>query len=594
MPNDHLVLCGGTRISSRNTKQPSDGKTHRLKLGKSRNQLHLKLEHISESMAANLSQQAVDLIEIASYVYCADQMATRGGTKEFEYGEHWRRNFTFSIAVRRPDFWNQKDVRTKLEEVLGFLSDDDYEFRFSKLHDPPSVQKYLEDPVEDESDFEDVMLFSGGLDSFGGAVQEIVAGQRKIVLVSHRPANKLYARQKSLVGDLNERLLETRKRPLHVAVEINKGKSLARDSTQRSRSFLFASLAAIVAQALRLSRIRFYENGVISLNLPISPQVVGARATRTTHPRVLKGFAELFSMIFEKEFVVENPFLWKTKAEVLQLIKAAGCGDLCKNTISCVHTWQSSIMYSHCAQCSQCIDRYISALAAGFDETEEPPEMYESNVVLGERQGPELTLVERYVGVANEIENLPDEAAFLERFGEAARVLNYVNLGAERALKSIFDLYRRHAKGVLHALTQLVERHAEKVVLKDYPAQSLLSIAVGRQGNMTSGRNPQRASARTTFRVDRKTFTVNYKGKICRDLTPVEFDLTERLAKTLGRYHSLDTLREDVWNERDKLTSTATIQKTVSNARKKLRHAGLTGFNFDGRSRPGHYALILE
>ncbi len=87
-----------------------------------------------------------------------------------------------------------------------------------------------------------------------------------------------------------------------------------------------------------LNRIRFYENGVVSLNLPPAAQVVGARATRTTHPQVLNGFAKLFSSLAEKPFIVENPFLWKTKAEVVKLIGDAGCADLIKFSRSCTHT----------------------------------------------------------------------------------------------------------------------------------------------------------------------------------------------------------------------------------------------------------------
>jgi hypothetical protein len=175
-------------------------------------------------------------------------------------------------------------------------------------------------------DFQEVVPFPGGLDSLGGAVQEILQGQRKVALVSHRPVSKLYSCQKALVAALGDRLTDPRLRPLHVAVEVNKGKSLGRDFTQRSRSFLFAAVAVVVARLFGLRRVRFYENGVTSLNLPISPQVLGGRATRTTHPRVLDGFGRLFSLLMGCEFVVENPFLWKTKAEVLAGIKAAGCG----------------------------------------------------------------------------------------------------------------------------------------------------------------------------------------------------------------------------------------------------------------------------
>src|SRR5262249_54064938 len=147
--------------------------------------------------------------------------------------------------------------------------------------------------------FQEVVLFSGGLDSLGGAIQEIIQGQRKVALVSHYSTPKIYARQRRLVEELNGRLPHTSLKPLHVAIEINKKKQLTRDHMQRSRSFLFMSIAAIIARLFRLSRIRFYENGVVSLNLPISPQVLDSRATRTTHPQVLDGFQQLLRLIFD-------------------------------------------------------------------------------------------------------------------------------------------------------------------------------------------------------------------------------------------------------------------------------------------------------
>jgi hypothetical protein len=43
-------------------------------------------------------------------------------------------------------------------------------------------------------------------------------------------------------------------------------------------------LAAVTARLFGLDRIKFFENGVLSLNLPPLAQVVGTQATRTTHP----------------------------------------------------------------------------------------------------------------------------------------------------------------------------------------------------------------------------------------------------------------------------------------------------------------------
>jgi hypothetical protein len=72
-------------------------------------------------------------------------------------------------------------------------------------------------------------------------------------------------------------------------VTINKGQEEAVTFTQRSRSLLFATLGLIVARMFRKNKLSFFENGIVSFNFPISEHVLGARASRTTHPRVCLG-----------------------------------------------------------------------------------------------------------------------------------------------------------------------------------------------------------------------------------------------------------------------------------------------------------------
>ncbi|MGH8727569.1 MAG: hypothetical protein ACREV9_05325, partial [Burkholderiales bacterium] len=50
-----------------------------LHLWGKRANVHLKISDISEKMAANIPPVLLDLLEIATYVYCADQATTRGG-----------------------------------------------------------------------------------------------------------------------------------------------------------------------------------------------------------------------------------------------------------------------------------------------------------------------------------------------------------------------------------------------------------------------------------------------------------------------------------------------------------------------------------
>jgi hypothetical protein len=139
-------------------------------MGNGRDDVHLRIDHITGAMCAGLPDVAADLVELASFVYAADQAVNRGGTKEFEYGRHWRRQFRFEVPVRRVDKWRQPEVVDVLAATLGFLSDDDYEFGFAPYRNPPPMTRYLFEQSGDSKghDFEEVLLFSGGLDSLGG------------------------------------------------------------------------------------------------------------------------------------------------------------------------------------------------------------------------------------------------------------------------------------------------------------------------------------------------------------------------------------------------------------------------------------------
>ena len=136
MSVEHVILCG----SSAAVSGGSNKGTVRLHLWGTHANVTLKISDISEKMATNIPPVLVDLLEIATYVYCADQATTRGAGNTRHYGAQWRRRFTFHIPVREPDMWSSRPVPTALQETLGFLSDDEYEFTFTKLTDPPAVR----------------------------------------------------------------------------------------------------------------------------------------------------------------------------------------------------------------------------------------------------------------------------------------------------------------------------------------------------------------------------------------------------------------------------------------------------------------------
>jgi hypothetical protein len=598
MAKRHLVLCGGAPepILGRDWQ---DAPVLRLQIGEERNDVHLRLEHLSRRLCINLPEVAADLLELAAYVYTADQAVTRGGRVKIEYGERWRRHFHFEVPVRRPDVWRRSDISETLTETLSFLSDDDYEFHFSRLRHPPPLGHYLFDAIESDSDFEEVLLFSGGLDSLGGSIREVLQGRRKVVLVSHWSNAKICARQRQLVARLNDHIASGRYHPLHVALAVNKGKVLGRDFNQRTRSFLFAAVAAVVARVFGLSRVGFYENGPVSLNLPVSPQVLGGRASRTTHPRVLKGFERLLKGLFAQPFHVKNPFLWDTRKEVLAGIKAAGYGPLCALTSSCTHTWEQTSEQPHCGRCSQCLDRRLAALSAGLTDEEDPPGRYRSDVVTAPIDGADLILAERYVGHILQADSIPDAVVFLARYPEVARVLRHVDEPPARAAELALDLYRRHAQAVRDGLAEELRRAADPVVWRGVPVNSLLGIAFGRpprqskEGYETTmcRASGTSAASRRLLVLDTESFEASLGEKSCFLGNTIEFRLLDRLNRRPGRYVSIGTLRQDVWDDPE--TEKYTIQRTISNLRRRLRDSSLDNLIVIDGEQKDHYRLVL-
>ncbi|OGQ96503.1 MAG: hypothetical protein A2521_09470 [Deltaproteobacteria bacterium RIFOXYD12_FULL_57_12] len=466
MANERSILCG--EVSS--IALPfSDKKPLSFQLWGPGENVSLCISDIRSQLLKDIPSSFHDLVEIATYVYCADQAITRGGEGVDNFGENWRRRLFFRIAVRNPDLWNSSPVKDSLTETLSFLSDDEYVFDFVKLHKQPPAQQHLMFDVDPP---EEVMLFSGGLDSLGGAIEEAITNSRKIAMVTHRPTPKFNRRHQKLLELLSS---AADHRPLHIPVIINKDKALGREYTQRSRSFLYAALGATVAQIFKLRRIRFYENGVISFNLPLSAQVVGARATRTTHPQVINGFAKIFSALSGKPFAVENPYLWETKTEVVSGIVKAGLADTIKYSTSCTHTWEMTKLHTHCGRCSQCIDRRFALLAADAQQ-HDPEEAYGVDLLVGERDDHEpKAMLAAYVETANEVAEM-SALDFLGRYGEVARALKHLEGSPDIIALQIYELYRRHAKYVTEVVDDAISQHRSAIRKRQLPTSCLLQL----------------------------------------------------------------------------------------------------------------------
>jgi hypothetical protein len=425
--NPQVVLCNGARLTSRKqawvSKEPLE-----LTTGKDGN-VHIKIHEIVDQLTTNVAAVPADLLEIAAFIYVADQAIRRAGKKEINYGDKWYRNYRFEIAVREPDFWNQSKVRNALIETLDFLSGDTFEIAFCKNHSPTPLSEYLDfgRANPNPEGVKRVLLFSGGLDSLAGAVEEIFHHQRRVALVSHKPVSHVAARQTKLFSRICQSVHDPRQRPLHLSITANKKGELEAEWTQRTRSFLFAAMGGVVAHLFKLNEVYFYENGVVSVNLPLAGHEYGARASRTTHPLSLAGFANILSLAFGRPFAVINDYTWLTKQDVAARLKALGYSQLATDSVSCMHTRQTTEGQPHCAMCSQCVSRRFATLGASYG-MDDPPNQYKCDVLLAPRKTTvDRTTIERFIGLAHDIASIGTADEFFKRFAyEISRITPYM------------------------------------------------------------------------------------------------------------------------------------------------------------------------
>ncbi len=317
---------------------------------------------LSPAFAAGLkpSSTAVDLLNLADMIYTADLRVWRGYSPE----DAWTREIKIYLPVANPDKWNAS--RTAVIDFLSFLTGDvwDIEFRQKAAQVEPAIGKSsLLLP-------ESVCLFSGGLDSFVGAIDLLASGKR-LAMVGHygNSQREQEAAFRALKQTYNSQIL-----PLWfylVPPTMAKGQEV--ESTMRARSILFLSLGAAVASALPAGTPMYVpENGPISLNVPLTFGRTGTHSTRTTHPHTINLFRKVLAAL-GLEIPIVTPYRFATKGEMLRDCKdqeALKAGI--HSTMSCSRP-QSGRFHGlpvgqACGYCVPCIIRRASMRVVGLDD----------------------------------------------------------------------------------------------------------------------------------------------------------------------------------------------------------------------------------
>jgi hypothetical protein len=341
---------------------------HEAKLDFCQQPFFSRPDRIAAMFSKNLAPELADLAEVAVSVYFADRFAPRRHPEHPDSCVIQRRRIRMSVCVRNPKLWNG-EPRDVIHELLWFLTGDEWEVNFKAQNDSvQGEQQFLLDFVLPKP--ARVMLFSGGLDSYAGAIHQLEDNEHFHVLVSGSTHNRMAAGQRLQVGGLLNR---NQGQGEHVVVPYGlpqKLDGLHLESSQRTRGFVHLSFGAIGARHLDAADLFVYENGVGALNLPFDATQAGAEVSRAVHPKTLLLVEELMTAVGHQSFVIRTPFQFITKAEALIHSRTPQSVQGIRETFSCDRFPNYRERTRQCGVCSSCVLRRLSLEAAGLNHVE--------------------------------------------------------------------------------------------------------------------------------------------------------------------------------------------------------------------------------
>lgn len=454
---EHIVICGDLKLGR---KYSSKEKyiLHHFECNpesKQRN-VNIDLPHFVKIVGCHFPTRIKDLLEIASYIYASDRMIDRGAPTSMEYMK-WSRKLHYHIKVRDFKFWNKKEVKEALNEALKFVSGDySYEFTFHAGGKDFGQTSLTDDEgfAFEKKDNSHICLFSGGLDSLAGALKLLSEG-KNLILISHSSNNLgVSATQtailKRIMTDYPDRV-----QPFKFSCHLKGERAV--EETQRSRIFLYTTIAFSLMSLASEDSINIFENGITSINFAKRQDAMNARASRTTHPKTLGLLQNFFSLVGEKAIQVHHPFLFMTKSDILEIIKSNKKESYINSTLTCTKTFlkfQNKSNASHCGRCSQCVDRRFAAFATGLEEFDAIYDMDISKDSIDDQEG--FTHLHDYLFKVFELKATSESSFSHEFYDELTDLLPYLS-GKDNLEKarSVYSLVKAHTARIDTAIDRI-------------------------------------------------------------------------------------------------------------------------------------------
>lgn len=329
------------------------------------------------SFSRDLTSTAFDFLLLAHIVYCVDRAISRNKFST----DGWHRNLRVE-GIPVQNLRAMDSSKALLRKAINFLTGDSWNFQF--IQGNVINWKISKAKVFDQSLYESVSLFSGGLDSLIGFVDQAsgLPEANKILLISHKELGKEGGDQKRILEECERKGYFVDKYSqllLNAGLKNNTWENrLPNEGTFRARSLLFFAAGIYAANSISPTiKLIVPENGTISLNIPLEKGRRGACSTRTTHPTFIRRIQTTLGSLGIQNVII-NPYQLSSKADLM----IACCKDSQKREflkhlshLSCSCAKRSHNRWwdkrggqvRHCGYCLPCIYRRVALDSVGLD-----------------------------------------------------------------------------------------------------------------------------------------------------------------------------------------------------------------------------------
>lgn len=253
-------------------------------------------------------------------------------------------NIEIQISNESYHIWDIKKICSIISDILQYVL-----FKKIKIKlIPANLQKFKRNIEIDFPKFDNICLFSGGVDSLSGILNASKYYNKNIVglFIAH--------------GDLawNVNIVEKLKKNINLKLFTMHAPKM-RVGYSQLRGLLYLLFSATYASVLKSKRIIISECGPTMYQNQFAPF---DEITMTTHPYILQRAKELIRLFLNKDIELITPFEDLTKAEVIKL-----CPD--KNLLPITHSCVSLRYGSHEGACYGCIIRKLGFIVSNIPDT---------------------------------------------------------------------------------------------------------------------------------------------------------------------------------------------------------------------------------